>query len=238
MLGRMSSFACAARRSRARPRPARPHRGISYPLSIVMVYVTPWFEMLCGKRRVSEWSVESDLVCGCSTAVPSTATPSTATPRCFIWIDHTWKNIGAQQGCLERVFCGCSTVVPSTVAPSAVVPSTAAPSTTTPSIATASPTHTPRPAPTSTPTTFAPTTGAPTASLPPTGYPTLIPSALPTAQPTPRCVHRVAASAHSNCALSLALHARVRRLCFVLAWMGLAITALSCVQPNNSSTTR
>ena len=46
-----------------------------------MVYATPWFEMLCGKRRVSECYVESDVVCGCSTVVPSTATPSAAGPE-------------------------------------------------------------------------------------------------------------------------------------------------------------
>ena len=52
----------------------------SYPLTTVMFDATPWFEVLCGRRRVNECCVESDLVCGCSTAVPSTATPSTAVP--------------------------------------------------------------------------------------------------------------------------------------------------------------
>ncbi len=33
-----------------------------------------------GGRRANECCVESDVVCGCSTAVPSTATPSTAVP--------------------------------------------------------------------------------------------------------------------------------------------------------------
>ncbi len=44
-----------------------------------MFDATPWFEMLCGRTRVNECCAESDVVCGCSTAVPSTATPSTQT---------------------------------------------------------------------------------------------------------------------------------------------------------------
>ncbi len=63
------------------PDPEHGHNKVfSYPVSTVMFYATPWFEMLCGKRRVDECSIESDLGRGCSTAVPSTATPSTAVP--------------------------------------------------------------------------------------------------------------------------------------------------------------
>jgi hypothetical protein len=67
---RVISLVVAARRSRARRRRARrvrarwfrarrararPHQGISYPLTIVMLYATPSFEMLCGKGRANEW---------------------------------------------------------------------------------------------------------------------------------------------------------------------------------------